>query len=158
MNEREHMEQTALVAWADRTRIDGVRLGEYLAAIPNGGARHKATGAKLKAEGVRAGFPDLGLFIPIGPWCGLFIEMKAPGAARGAVRENQKQWLERLAAAGYAVAVCYGWDHAATVIRAYCANAHVNPEGMRQLDNQAPPPEFDEPDPNAPLNVPILGQ
>src|SRR5258706_15604992 len=32
-----------------------------LLAIPNGGARDPITGARLKAEGVRAGMPDLQL-------------------------------------------------------------------------------------------------
>jgi len=38
----------------------------WLFAIPNGGSRDKVTGAKLKAEGVKAGVADLILAYPTG--------------------------------------------------------------------------------------------
>lgn len=37
----------------------------WLHAIPNGGLRTKATGARLKAEGVKAGIADLFLPVPV---------------------------------------------------------------------------------------------
>ena len=54
----EHVEQAALFRWAEfaRARLPELTL---LHAIPNGGHRHKATAARLKAEGVKRGVPDL---------------------------------------------------------------------------------------------------
>lgn len=52
----EHSEQCVV--------IDYCKIRRYpVFAIPNGGSRNKAEAAKLKAEGVSAGVPDL--FIPI---------------------------------------------------------------------------------------------
>ncbi|MBF0384149.1 MAG: hypothetical protein HQL69_24315, partial [Magnetococcales bacterium] len=54
----EHNEQAALFEWAS---ISSKAIPELnlLAAIPNGGHRLKATAGKMKAEGVKAGFPDI---------------------------------------------------------------------------------------------------
>lgn len=48
----EHDQQVAVVEWYD---LNGIPVF----AIPNGGIRHKRTAAMLKAEGVKAGVPDL---------------------------------------------------------------------------------------------------
>ncbi len=88
-------------------------------AIPNGGHRNKVTAAKLKAEGVKAGVPDVFLPVPRGQWHGLYIEMKTP---TGRVRKNQKQWLRRLHGQGYQVAVCRNWYAAKTLITDYMEN------------------------------------
>lgn len=51
-----------------------------LFAIPNGGARNPIVGAKLKAEGVRRGVPDLCLAVPFVPGgdsaYALYMELK----------------------------------------------------------------------------------
>jgi VRR-NUC domain-containing protein len=100
----EHAEQ------ADLFRLVDLYSARYpallnVAAIPNGGARHPATGARLKAEGVRAGYPDLFCAWPRLPFAGLFIELKT---ATGRVAPEQAAWHERLRAAGYRVEVCRG--------------------------------------------------
>ena len=92
----EHEEQREFVRWFRQTYPD-VRI----LAIPNGGARSPATAARLKAEGVCAGVPDL--FVP--EW-GLWIEMKR--AKGGKVSKDQKYWLDYLANCGYRVIVCLG--------------------------------------------------
>lgn len=85
-------------------------------AVPNGGARSAITGARLKAEGVLAGVPDVFLAFPAGGLHGLFIEMKR--ARGGATSTAQKIVGELLSHAGYGVAVCHGWQDARdTVIR-----------------------------------------
>lgn len=73
--------------------------------VPNGGDRHVAVAAKLKAEGVKAGVPDIWLPVPRIPFTGLVIEMKRPG---GRVTKEQKWWLDQLAEQGWYVAVCDG--------------------------------------------------
>jgi hypothetical protein len=55
---------------------------------PNGGKRNAIEAAKFKAMGVRAGFPDLGLF----------IELKT---AKGRQTDNQKYFQKALEAQGY---------------------------------------------------------
>ena len=62
----EHFEQRELVKWFRQT-FKGVRIF----AIPNGGIRSLSTAAKLKAEGVSSGVPDLCV-----PEWRLWIEMK----------------------------------------------------------------------------------
>jgi hypothetical protein len=114
----EHHEQVSLIQWADYQRFNGEPIGLYLYAIPNAGDRHPAVGAKMKAEGLRPGFPDLGLAIPVAQYHGLFIEMKAHG---GRLRPNQREWLERLQGMGYKTACCQGYDAARVEIERYLA-------------------------------------
>ena len=63
----EHEIQCQLVQWCEI-------VGVPIVAIPNGGHRHIAVAARMKREGVRAGFPDL--FVPIAreEWHGLFVD------------------------------------------------------------------------------------
>jgi hypothetical protein len=114
----EHEEQKALIEWADYQRFNGEPIGDDLFAIPNGGARHPAVAAKLKAEGVRAGMPDLMLAIPVAQFHGLFIEMKAVG---GSLQPNQRKRLERLQERGYKAVCCVGYDAAKAEIERYLA-------------------------------------
>ena len=58
----EHHEQCALFAWL---RLQWPDLDRVSFAIPNGGHRHKAVAGKLKAEGVKAGVPDIFIAYPI---------------------------------------------------------------------------------------------
>lgn len=118
MSRTEHHEQVALIQWADYQRFNGEPIGDDLFAIPNGGARHPAVAAKLKAEGVRAGMPDLMLAIPINPYAGLFIELKARG---GRLTEKQRKRLERLQERGYKAVCCVGYDAAKAEIERYLA-------------------------------------
>ena len=116
MRERdEHAEQCALVRWAEIQARRRPEIG-LLYAIPNGGRRDAVTGARLRAEGVRPGVPDLCLPWPSGKWHGLYIELKAPG---GRVSKEQRLWIERLTAAGYRAEVCVGWGAAARLILDY---------------------------------------
>lgn len=124
-NNAEHQHQCALVAWAYRCKIPphptvvpGSSVGSYLFAIPNGGHRSKATAGKLKAEGVKAGVLDMLLPLGRSGFLGLWIEMKAPGKIR-TVSKEQRDWIDRMALAGYAVEVCDDWITAATVIARY---------------------------------------
>ena len=71
----EHDEQSAIFEWAALMQGAYPELG-LLFAIPNGGKRDKATAGKLKAEGVKAGVPDMCLPVSNGKYHGLFIELK----------------------------------------------------------------------------------
>jgi len=96
----EHEEQREVVRWF-RQCWPNVRI----MAIPNGGARSKATAGRLKAEGVSAGVPDL--FIPA--W-GLWIEMKR--IKGGSVSPEQKDWMSYLELNGYKCFVARGAEDA----------------------------------------------
>ncbi len=78
-----------------------------LFAIPNGGHRSKATAGKLKAEGVKAGIPDLFLPVPRNGYHGLFIEVKVGRNKRERV---QSLWHIQLMEQGYEVHTI--WDDA----------------------------------------------
>jgi hypothetical protein len=111
----EHAEQVALFTWA---RYQTVHIPELslLHAIPNGGHRHIAVASRMKAEGVRAGVPDICLPVPRGGYHGLYLEMKF---GKNTVSAAQQRWLTRLAAQGYATVVCYGFEEAQSAILAY---------------------------------------
>lgn len=116
MRSLEHNEQVALIGWARCQRFNGTPIADDLHAIPNGGQRHPAVAAKLKAEGVTPGIPDLMLTIPVSPYHGMFIEMKSRG---GRLTEPQREHIERLRARGYHAVCCVGFDEARVAIERY---------------------------------------
>lgn len=85
--------------------------------IPNGGSRNKIEAAKLKAQGVKPGVPDICLPVPNGEYHGLYIELKRRDG--GHVSENQKAWLSALKACGYKAEICKGADEAVSMIEDY---------------------------------------
>ena len=111
----EHGEQVTLFDWA-RCMLGAYPQLEWMFAIPNGGKRDKATAARLKDEGVKAGVPDICLAYPAGKWHGLFIEMKYGDNAPTA---QQECWIRALNTAGYLAVVAWGFEAAKEVIEAY---------------------------------------
>lgn len=111
----EHDEQAALFAWAEANEAAHPELA-MLFAIPNGGARHPATAGRLKAEGVKAGVPDMFLAVRRGRFGGLFVELKRKP---NKPTVQQQAWIERLRYYGYAAVVCYGAAEAQQAIMAY---------------------------------------
>ena len=110
----EHHEQCALFTWL---RLQWPELDRVSFAIPNGGHRHKAVAGKLKAEGVKAGVPDVFIAHPTKTGhAGLFIEMKT---AKGYANPAQKAWQGKLRVMGFAAEVCKGIDAARD-----CVNQH----------------------------------
>lgn len=100
-----------------------------LFAINNAVGRNSAIhGARNKAEGVKAGVPDI--FLPVArQLClefgkyqiqhGLFIEMKRADGKPSDVDAKQKKWHNNLRAQGYRVEVCFGWQQARDVLIDY---------------------------------------
>ena len=113
----EHQEQKSLFQWA---RLSGLPELVLMFAIPNGGARHIVTAAKLKAEGVKAGVPDIFLAAPCGDFHGLFIEMKV---GKNKPTPTQMDWLTSLRNSGYQASVSYSWTDARDTIMAYLGGA-----------------------------------
>ena len=95
---------------------------DMLFAIPNGGFRTKSEAARLKREGVKAGYPDIGLDVARGGYHGLRIELKKPKCSKsgaGKVSKKQKERIEKLIDQGYKALVCWGWEDAWNVIMDY---------------------------------------
>ena len=115
----EHSEQVLVVR-----RLQTARPAILFCAVPNGGRRSKHEGAKLRAEGMRRGVPDLLIFSAppaLEGKVGTALEMKRQKGGR--LSAEQKEWLkavedqgwhtivgrgakdalEQLASAGYAV-------------------------------------------------------
>lgn len=111
----ESVEQINLFRWAAYASGGMPELG-LLYHIPNGGKRDITTAKRLKAEGVKAGVPDLCLPVPRGIYHGLYIELKA---GKNKTTTNQNRWLDDLLKQGYCVAVCYGWEAASKVLTDY---------------------------------------
>lgn len=109
-------EQAALIEWADKTVIDGIRIGDYLIHIPNEGKRGPMAARDAKRLGLRAGVPDLFLALPRGDYAGLWVEMKS---AKGKVSENQQCWSIRLRAQGFYSIFAFGFAKASLVIVNY---------------------------------------
>lgn len=112
----EHAEQVALMRWWKLAHKQ-FGLPEYaLMAIPNGGARHIVVAAKLKAEGVRAGVPDIELRVSRNGRHALWIEMKH---GRNKPTDAQVEFMRWQEAEGAKCVVCYTWTEAKKAIEDY---------------------------------------
>lgn len=110
----EHELQVRCIQWFDNQFANGV-----LFAIPNGGHRRKATAAMLKAEGVRAGVPDLFYALPNKHHSGLFIELKVkPNKAT----DSQLAMMNTLTALGYCTELIYTFEEFKECIISYFNN------------------------------------
>jgi hypothetical protein len=111
LNERiptEHEDQREVVFWF-RRKYRTVRMF----AIPNGGFRSRATAARLKAEGVSKGVPDL--FVPE---LLLWVEMKR--SKDGRLSPDQRDWIRYLeGTCGHTAMVCYGAEDAKAKIEEF---------------------------------------
>jgi hypothetical protein len=88
-------------------------------SFPNGGVREPRYGARLKREGMKKGFPDLGIFIPCREYHGMFIEFKNE---KGRVSPEQKEILYKLEAKGYHCVICKSIDEAINKTNEYLKN------------------------------------
>lgn len=138
----ESAQQRALFAWANMARLHGIRAandprsygdityvrttyGDHAAhpaledmhATPNGGKRDAITGANLKAEGVKAGVPDIQFPVAYGAYLGLFIEMKR--AKGGRFSPEQEATIERYRGYGHRVETCNGFEEARAALEKY---------------------------------------
>jgi hypothetical protein len=139
----EHKEQVKLFEWADET-VSVLPDLEMMYAVPNGSHKSMAQAVKFKREGLRSGVPDVALDSPVGSFHGLRIEMKSPGAdgdsalglkrkEPGKLKDGQANWLVRLHAKGYAVAVCWTFEQARNVVQRYLAGKHSNEPYLKHI-------------------------
>lgn len=124
MREEEHNIQCACVRWFN---LQWPQYRGLLFAVPNGGARSKATAGKLKAEGVVPGVADLILLVP--KWVksnddegwhnlsnALCIEMKTKTGRQSA---EQGLWQLKVEQQGYKYAVVRSLDDFIATIEDY---------------------------------------
>ncbi|WP_408596608.1 VRR-NUC domain-containing protein [Pseudomonas sp. PLMAX] len=114
--DREGQEQAALLT---ELRIRLPEVADLIFHVPNGGHRVKAVAAKLKAQGVKAGIPDLVLPMARGGFFGLYIEFKATPPNDAAISDSQHERIRKLNAQGYLAVVCRGHFDTMEQIRAY---------------------------------------
>ena len=97
---------------------------DELYAVPNGEKRDIVTGARLKAQGVRRGVPDLQLDVPkFGKYLGkefhgLRLELKKPD---GRVSPEQSKVLNRLRRRGHCSVVAYSYEAGCAALIQYCS-------------------------------------
>ena len=99
--------QTSIVAWLR------LCVTPWTFAVPNGGLRDKAVAGRLKAQGVKAGIPDIG--VPLRHGKILWIEVKAPG---GRLSPEQTAFRDHIMATGGMWALAYDIDG----VRLACRN------------------------------------
>jgi hypothetical protein len=117
---REHEAQSAVIRWAKSMEVVAPSLG-LLFAIPNAAKRSPGLAASMKAEGLKAGVPDLFLPVPRVNNAGhrvpgLFVEMKV---RPNRVTAAQAQWIADLRERGYRVEICWSAVDAIEVIKSY---------------------------------------
>lgn len=113
---KEGEEQAWLFEWAAYQAGKYPEL-ELMHHVPNGGSRNKAEAAKLKAQGVKPGVPDISLPVARGGYHGLYIELKRRRGGR--VSAEQSGWIEKLNGQGYCAKELHGWEAAAECILWY---------------------------------------
>lgn len=117
--------QKALFCWAKQNEHLYPQL-KWLFAVPNGFYSDSGQKAKMKAEGLKDGVPDV-LFPVYSKWMmgsgwiefkysGLAIEMKVK---KNKTSEEQDKWIDHFKEVKWFCAVCYSWEEARDVILNY---------------------------------------
>lgn len=117
-----HLEDSEQALFFSILRHRHADIWEVTFHIPNGGKRNPREGARLKAQGVKAGVPDIMVPVASGNYLGLFIEMKRcnePGKHKPVVSGQQKHMMELLEKQGYKCVVAYGADEALQLLEQY---------------------------------------
>ena len=126
MNQEEHNLQCACVKWFAYQHPE---LAGLLFAVPNGGARSKATAGKLKAEGVVPGVADLILLVPFhmqgfDAFHALCIELKTK---TGRQSPEQVEWQEKVRKKGYVYVVIRSLDDFIATVEGYLNKSGESP-------------------------------
>lgn len=116
----EHHEQRLLIDWCATQKVPHPEL-QYIFAVPNGARTSMSVAKRLKAEGLRKGYPDLGLDVARGGFHGLRLELKRLNGVPSAVSPEQRAWGEWLMTQGYSWHVCFGWEAARYRLLQYLA-------------------------------------
>lgn len=105
--------QSTYITWLN---LQHPAVAEVTASFANGGKRDSRYGQRLKREGLKKGFPDIGIFVARGNNHGMFIEFKSD---KGVVRKEQKHVMSILTAQGYRCSVCRSLEEAMDATSSY---------------------------------------
>lgn len=97
----EREEQIKFVTWLRKE-------GYKCTASANGGSRNLLEAINLKRMGVSAGFPDVEVPFPSGPYHGFYVEMKRQKG--GKISPEQAEWLSYLREKGYYAEEAKGFE------------------------------------------------
>ena len=106
--QHEHEQQKAFIKWCDVMSQNYPEL-KLIYSNPAGGFRHKKTAGMMKAEGQRAGIPDLTLPVARRGFHGFYLEMKTE---KGHLSDHQENWCQSLILEGYCVFVAHSLNEA----------------------------------------------
>ncbi len=112
----EYQDQVAVFAWSELHEHRWSCLKLLFGSLMGIDLPPRLLNKALKS-GMKPGKPDINLPVPIGGFCGLWIELKKQGGQKP--RANQEETLRSLAAVGNAVYVCKGSAGAIRVIESY---------------------------------------
>ncbi len=129
MRPLEASEQALYFQWLDYVSIGGQPLRPHAYHVANGGSRNPIEAARLKAQGVTPGVPDIAIDVAAGKFHGLRIELKRIGEKP---TTEQQAAIARLLSQGYHATVCQGFDEARRETVRYFATA-----GIQVLDRWA---------------------
>tara|TARA_B100000686_G_C16734687_1_gene942880 strand:+ start:1479 stop:1835 length:357 start_codon:yes stop_codon:yes gene_type:complete len=111
----ESLEQSLTFSWAEKNEHLRPEL-KFFFAVPNGGYRPKATGRRLKLEGLKKGIPDTFLAYPTGGYSGLFLEFKY---GKNRLTPEQIEWFRKLRSVKYRCEVVRSFEEARKLILEY---------------------------------------
>lgn len=112
----EYQEQTLVFDWA-RVREQSYPALKLLHANLNGLRLPIGLAVKAKRAGMAIGVPDMFLPVPMGPYPGLYLELKRRDGGR--LSDAQKWWIEQLRKANFRVEVPAGAVEAIAIIAEY---------------------------------------
>lgn len=111
--------QRTCVEWSEKV-ISTYPALAWLMHTPNGGKRSKGEAGKMKAMGVKPGYPDLTIPVRNRFWTGLAVEMKS---STGQLTMDQKKWLVTLSESGWLTVVARSLEEFVDAVIAYHTGA-----------------------------------
>jgi hypothetical protein len=123
---QEHYMQVAVFNFLELHHPD---IYDLTYSMPNAGKRSKKTAVAMKAEGQKAGYPDVGLDAARGVYHGFRCELKIE---KGKPQPNQNTYATKLRDQGYCVVFCYGFD---AVVKAFLEYWNLDENGEMVSDS-----------------------
>lgn len=125
MRHLEREQQTLFFRWTELIKYNGIKLRNYCYSVPNelpfSGKKAMLAMLNLRAAGLTKGVFDIECMIPMAPYTGLHIEMKAPKPAKSKVSDEQKEIRKMLELCKRKCCICYSFEEAKAAMLAYLA-------------------------------------
>lgn len=128
----ENEECMAFVDWTKYVHYRGRPLFDRLVKIPNERGKAGVMVAVLTRLGMKPGFPDYELLVPLPPYGALFLEAKR--AQGGRTAPEQLVWRNALWEFGYHAEICAGAGELIDAVCRYMRSASPREWAHRQSD------------------------